>query len=62
MTEETTGGQYCVTGLVQQVLVGLERGVTVVIDQTEHEGPMLVAATMTLEPQAGGDHDLVLPT
>ena len=44
MTEETTGGQYCVTGLVQQVLVGLERGVTVVIDQTEHEGPMLVAA------------------
>lgn len=61
MTEETTGGQYCVTGLVQQVLVGLERGVTVVIDQTEHEGPMLVAATMTLEPQAGGDHDLVLP-
>lgn len=61
MTEETTGGQYCVTGLVQQVLVGLERGVTVVIDQTEHEGPVLVAATMTLEPQAGGDHDLVLP-
>lgn len=48
MTEETTGGQYCVTGLVQQVLVGLERGVTVVIAQTEHEGPMLVAATMTL--------------
>jgi hypothetical protein len=62
VTEETTGGQYCVTGLVQQVLVGLERGVTVVIDQPEHEGPMLVAATMTLEPQAGGDHDLVLPT
>ena len=61
MTEETTGGQYCVKGLVQQVLVGLERGVTVVIDHTEHDGPVLVAATMTLEPQAGGDHELALP-
>ena len=62
MTDQAiTGGQYCVKGLVQQLLVGLDRGLTVIIDRTVENGPMLVAATMTLEPPAGGDHDVETP-
>ncbi|MGB3797746.1 MAG: hypothetical protein WA957_15760, partial [Alteraurantiacibacter sp.] len=56
-----SGGQYCVTGLVFQLLVGLDRGLRVVIDRTAHEGPALVAATMVLEPDLGGDHDISTP-
>lgn len=55
---ERTGGQYCVAGLVLQLLVGLDRGLRVVIDSSAEEGPVLVAATMVLEPDQGGDHDI----
>lgn len=55
---ERTGGQYCVTGLVLQLLVGLDRGLRIVIDPSGHEEPVLVAATMVLEPDQGGDHDI----
>ena len=62
MTDQAiTGGQYCVKGLVQQLLVGLDRGLTVIIDRMVENGPMLVAATMTLEPPVGGDHDVETP-
>jgi len=57
-----TGGQFCVTGLVLQMLVGLERGVTVVIDRTGQAGPALVAVTMRLEPPSGGDQITETPT
>lgn len=62
MSEDArTGGQYCVTGLVLQLLVGLDRGLRLVIDGTRQDGQALVATTMVLEPDQGGDHALATP-
>ncbi|MFH7191416.1 hypothetical protein ACHWGL_31440, partial [Klebsiella pneumoniae] len=56
-----TGGQYCVTGLVLQMLVGLDRGLRLVIGDGRQEGSRLVSVTMVLEPDQGGDHDVTTP-
>lgn len=57
-----TGGQYCIKGLVYQLLVGLDHGMAVMINQIERSGSLLVSATMTLEPSQGGDHEIGTPS
>lgn len=56
-----TGGQYCVSGLVLQLLVGLDRGLQVAVAATQQDGSGMTAATMVLEPACGGDHDIATP-
>lgn len=58
MTSETTGGQYCVSGIVLQLLVGLDRTTSLAVKALK-EGPAeILTAQITLEPAAGGDHDI----
>lgn len=51
-----TGGRACVTGLVLQMLVGVDRGMAIAVGRPIFEGETLVGATLTLEPATGGDH------
>lgn len=44
------------TGLVLQMLAGVDRGMSIAVGRPISEGETLVGATLTVEPAPGGDH------